>query len=436
MAYLVAGLARTGTSVVRMAQRDGDDVIGYDDDEVTAARVAEEFGLERVGSTAAFADAALTQVDEVIVSPGFPLAHPLRAAAATHGVPIIGDVELAARRTDAPIIAVTGTNGKSTVTRLITDMLVAGGHKAVEAGNVGFPMLDAVEDPAEYYVVEVSSFQLADSVDFHPRVGVWTNLSPDHLDWHPDVDHYIASKARLWANQTDADVAVVNAEDAVVMRASTGIAARRVTFGIGTGDARVADGQLLGPHGEDLGRVDAMARPFPHELANGLAAACAALAVGVDSDVCASVLRDFRGLPHRIELVGHIGGVPCFDDSKATTPASVVTALAAFRSAVLIAGGKNKGLDLSVLAQAADHVRAVVAIGTAAGEVADAFEGVRPVHRATSMDNAVALAVDAAQEGDAVLLSPACTSWDAYRDYAERGDDFARAVREFAGVAR
>jgi UDP-N-acetylmuramoylalanine--D-glutamate ligase len=434
MRYLVAGLARTGTSVIRMAQRDGDDVIGYDDNEAVAARVATDFGLERVGSTAAFADAALAEVDEVIVSPGFPLAHPLRAAASARGVPIIGDVELAARRTDAAIIAVTGTNGKSTVTRLITDMLLAGGHKAVEAGNVGYPMLDAVEDPAEYYVVEVSSFQLADADAFHPLVGVWTNLSPDHLDWHPDVDHYIASKARLWANQTDADVAVVNAEDPVVMQASTGIAARRVTFGINTGAARVVDGHLRGPQHEDLGGVEAMARPFPHELANGLAAACAALAVGVDADVCASVLRDFRGLPHRIQLVGHIGGVPCFDDSKATTPASVVTALAAFPSAVLIAGGKNKGLDLSVLAGAAEHVRAVVAIGTAADEVADAFEGVRPVRRATSMDDAVALAVEEAQPGDAVLLSPACTSWDAYRDYAERGDDFARAVREFAGA--
>lgn len=435
MRYLVAGLARTGTSVIRMAQRDGDDVIGYDDNEATVTHVADEFGLGRAGSTAAFADAALAEVDEVIVSPGFPLAHPLRAAAAARGVRIIGDVELAARRTDAPIVAVTGTNGKSTVTRLVTEMLVAGGHKAVEAGNVGYPMLDAVEEPAEYYVVEVSSFQLADSEDFHPLVGVWTNLSPDHLDWHPDVDHYIASKARLWANQTDADVAVVNAEDAVVTQASVGIAARRVTFGVHTGDACVIDGRLRGPQGEDLGAVEAMARPFPHELANGLSAACAALSIGVEPDVCASVLRDFRGLPHRIQLVGHIGGVPCFDDSKATTPASVVTALAAFRSAVLIAGGKNKGLDLSVLASAADHVRAVVAIGAAAEEVALAFEGVRPVRRAASMDDAVALAVEAAQEGDAVLLSPACTSWDAYRDYAERGDDFARAVRDLAGAA-
>lgn len=432
MQYLVAGLGRTGASVIRMAQSDGAQVIGYDDNASTAELVAAEFELDRVGSDPAFLDAALAEVDVVVVSPGLPLGHPLRAAAAAAGVRVIGDVELAANRTSAPIVAVTGTNGKSTVTRLIAEMLNAGGIKTVEAGNVGYPILDALNDPAEAFVVEVSSFQLTDTIDFHPTVGVWTNVSPDHLDWHPSFDHYVASKARLWKNQTEADVAVVNAEDAIVMEASTGIAARRVSFGIQRGDAHVVDGHLVGSGGEDLGAIGDMARPFPHELANGLAAACAAMAMGVDSAVCRTVLRDFRGLPHRIQLVGHIGGVPCFDDSKATTPASVVTALRAFDSAVLIAGGKNKGLDLSPLADAVAHVRAVVAIGAAADEVVEVFEGKRPVSRAADMDAAVAAAIGYAEKGDAVLLSPACTSWDAYRDYGERGDDFARAVNQLA----
>ena len=435
--YLVAGLARTGQSVIRMAQRDGDDVVGYDDNEATALRVGEELGVARVGSTAAFVDAAMPDVDEVIVSPGFPLAHPVRAAAEAAGKRIIGDVELASRRTQTPFVAVTGTNGKSTVVRLITEMLVTGGHKAVETGNVGFPILDAIEEPAEYYVVEVSSFQLADTRTFHPVVALWTNLTPDHLDWHPSIEHYVGAKAQIFANQTEADVAVLNAEDEIVMAARHFIASRPITFGVEDGDARVVDGRLRGPQGEDLGAVSDMARPFPHELANGLSAACAALALGVDAAVCASVLRAFRGLPHRIELVGHIGGVRCFDDSKATTPASVLTALRAFPSAVLIAGGKNKGLDLSVLAQGADHVRSVVAIGAAADEVVNAFDGVRPVRVAASMDEAVAFAVDAAREhDDAVLLSPACTSWDWYSDYGQRGDDFARAVRELETSTR
>ena len=430
----MAGLGRTGASVVRMARSDGAGVIGYDDNEQTAARVGVELGLDAVGSTDAFIDTALGDVDEVVVSPGFPLAHKLRAAAKAHGVRVLGDVELAATRTNTPIIAVTGTNGKSTVTRLVAEMLNADGKPAIEAGNVGYPILDAINDAAEFYVVEVSSFQLADTHAFHPVVGVWTNLTPDHLDWHPTVEHYVESKARLWANQTENDLAIVNAEDPTVMNASVGIAPRRVTFGLDAGDAHMAGDRLIGPQGEDLGIISELSRPFPHELANGLAAAAAALGVGASADACRTALRDFRGLPHRIELVGHIGGVPCYDDSKATTPASVVTALRAFPSAVLIAGGKNKGLDLSVLADAADHVRAVVTIGTAAPEVAAAFDGVRPVSHAASMDEAVAQAIHAARAGDAVLLSPACTSWDAYRDYAERGDDFARAVKELAAT--
>ena len=242
----MAGLGRTGASVVRMARADGDVVIGYDDNAATAERVAAELELDRVGSDEAFIDAALGDVDEVVVSPGFPLAHPLRAAAARDGVRIIGDVELAASRTSTPIIAVTGTNGKSTVTRLIAEMLTADGHRAAEGANIGVPLLDVVNGPAEFYVVEVSSFQLADTTAFYPIVSVWTNLSPDHLDWHPSLDHYIASKAKIWANQTEADVAVVNAEDGVVRDAADGILARRVSFGMTEGDAHVSDGHLVG----------------------------------------------------------------------------------------------------------------------------------------------------------------------------------------------
>ncbi len=433
MTYLVAGAGRTGQSVLRMARRDGADVVLYDDNEASLARVAAEFGVERFGCTTEFLARVLGDVDEVIVSPGFPLAHPLRALADERELPMLGDVELASRHTQTPLIAVTGTNGKSTVTKLIAEMITAGGHRAVETGNIGYPILDAIEErPAEYYVVELSSFQLADTIAFHPIVGVWTNLSPDHLDWHPSIEHYVGSKLQIFRNQTEADVAVLNAEDPIVMQAADFTAGRVVTFGVAAGDARVRDGNLVGPQGEDLGVIADMARPFPHELANGLAAATAALAVGAPAAACAQVLREFPGLPHRIQLVGHIGGVPYFDDSKATTPASVVTALNAFDSAVLIAGGKNKGLDLSVLGDASDHVRAVVAIGAAQEEVVAAFEGRRPVVRAASMDEAVAHAADLAEPGDAVVLSPACTSWDAYKDYAERGDDFARAVRELA----
>jgi UDP-N-acetylmuramoylalanine--D-glutamate ligase len=202
-----------------------------------------------------------------------------------------------------------------------------------------------------------------------------------------------------------------------------------VTFGA-DGDYRVAGGHLVAGSGEPIVSVSELPRQLPHELANGLAASAVAVAAGADLDACRQVLTGFQGLPHRVALIGDAGGVRYYDDSKATTPASVLAALEGFPSVVLVAGGRNKGLDLGVLARGVDRVRAVVAIGDAAGEVVAAFSGLRPVTVADSMDGAVDAAARAAQPGDVVLLSPGCASFDWYSSYAERGDDFVRAVHE------
>jgi len=428
MRVLMAGLGVTGSAVVRAVVADGDTVSAYDDSDDARERAA-VLGVELVDLDDVAVKAAVAASDLVVVTPGLPPDHRVAAAARATGVSVIGDIELAARRTSTPLVAVTGTNGKSTITQLTTDILNASGVRAVAAGNIGVALIDAIAEPADVYVVEVSSQQLFSTESFRPAVAVWSNLSPDHLDWHPSLEHYITAKARIWANQGSEDVAVVNADDVVVMDAAQDAPGRVVTFGDG-GDARVEGGRLVGPGDADLGATTDLARPFPHDVTNALAAACAGLSAGATPAGVRAALRDFRGLPHRIELVGHIGGVAYYDDSKATTPASVVTALRSFPSVVLIAGGKNKGLDLQPLATAADHVRAVVAIGSAADDVAAVFDGLRPVVHADSMDAAVNAAATLAQPGDVVLLSPACTSWDAYRDYAARGDDFARAVHE------
>jgi UDP-N-acetylmuramoylalanine--D-glutamate ligase len=203
------------------------------------------------------------------------------------------------------------------------------------------------------------------------------------------------------------------------------------TFGLsGAEDWTVRDGQLVGPDGVALGSTGDLPRALPHDIANSLAASAAAMGAGADAEACRAVLRTFQGLPHRVQLVSDAGGVRWYDDSKATTPASVVAALRGFDSVVLIAGGRNKGLDMGALTAGADRIRCVIAIGDAAGEVAKAFDGVRPVETAASMKEAVARAREAAQPGDAVLLSPGCASFDWYSNYAERGDDFARLVRE------
>ncbi|MGH9166131.1 MAG: UDP-N-acetylmuramoyl-L-alanine--D-glutamate ligase [Acidimicrobiales bacterium] len=424
---LVVGLGVTGRAVTRHLVATGWRVLVVEDaptattpDEVTA-----------LGATLVPASAA-AGVDLVVPNPGVRPGHPAVAAALGAGVPVRGEIERAWELAGGrPVVAVTGTNGKTTVCTLVAAMLVASGRPAVAAGNIGLPLIEAVATDVAVVVAEVSSFQLFWTRRFRPSVAVWLNLAEDHLDWHPDMAHYADAKARVWANQGSGDVAVINAEDDGVTRAAATAPAqvRVVGFGLGSGDYHLADGMLRGPDG-DICAVADVARSQPHDLANALAAVAAARAAGADIAACAGVLAGFTGLPHRVELVARCEGVSWYDDSKATTPASVVAALAGFDSAVLIAGGRNKGLDLRTLRSTAVHLRAVVAIGEAAPAVIAAFAGAVPVETARSMSAAVALARRAARPGDAVLLSPGCASFDWYRSYAERGDDFASCVRE------
>ena len=375
-------------------------------------------------------EALVADADMVVPSPGVPASHPVFALAAARGVTVRAEVELAWRATDRPMVAVTGTNGKTTVTTLVTRMLEKSGVSAVAGGNIGLALCEAVEQDAGVVVAEVSSFQLQFVESFRPAVAVWLNAAQDHLDWHPDFASYVAAKARIWERQGPSDVAVVNADDPVVMAAAASAPSRVVTFGAGvTADFGVADGMLRGPSG-DLLPVAALPRALPHDVSNALAASAAALAAGATVDGVAAVLAGFGGLPHRLTLVAEAGGVRWYDDSKATNPHAALAAVCGFESVVLVAGGRNKGLDLRPLAAAADRVRAVVAIGEAAPEVAAAFAGLRPVRVAESMDAAVRLAAAEASAGDAVLLSPGCASFDWYPSYAARGDDFARAVRD------
>jgi UDP-N-acetylmuramoylalanine--D-glutamate ligase len=414
---LVVGFGVTGRAVCRLL----DDAVVLEDRIDDEKRVAAaELGVELVD------EVRLDGVSTVVPSPGVPVSHPVFAAAEAAGVPVVSEIELAWERAAMPLVAVTGTNGKTTVTTMVAEML-----GAPAAGNIGLPLVEAVTQDAPVVVVEVSSFQLQHTRRFRPRVAVWINIAEDHLDWHPTMDHYAAAKARVWANQRDDDVAIGNADDDVVRTALSQAPARQLTFGT-DGDWRVADGVLVGPPGE-VARVDDLPRSLPHDVANALAACAAATEAGASVGRCREVLSSFRGLPHRVQPVGDAGGVRFYDDSKATTPASVLAALQGFPSVVLIAGGRNKGLDLGVLRREAPRVRAVVAIGEAADEVVQAFEGVAPTQVARSMDEAVTFAREAARPGDAVLLSPGCASYDWYRDYAERGDDFRRAVTEQVG---
>jgi UDP-N-acetylmuramoylalanine--D-glutamate ligase len=435
---LVYGLGVSGDAAARHLLAEGTDVVAADDDRGDRPRRrAGRLGVELVVAPDRNALVALaSEVDEIVVTPGVPAGHPVFGLGP--GVRLVGEVELAWRRARSTMVAVTGTNGKTTVTTLAASMLVASGVRAVAAGNIGAPLLDAVAGDAEVVVAEVSSFQLALTDTFRPAVAAWLNFSEDHLDWHATLDDYRVAKARVWANSGPGDVVVANAEDRVVLDASAGPAGRGatvVTFGLGRGDYTVRDGHLVGPGGCVLAAVGELPRSLPHDLVDGLCAAAAALAAGARPGGCRRALAAFRGLPHRVELVGEARGVRFYDDSKATTPGAVLAALGGFDSAVLIAGGRNKGLDLSVLRTAAPHLRGVVAIGEAAPEVAAAFAGACTVVQAPSMADAVARAAAIAEPGDAVVLSPACASFDWYTSYGARGDDFVRCVRALETTA-
>jgi UDP-N-acetylmuramoylalanine--D-glutamate ligase len=439
MRAVVIGLAETGTAVTRRLRAEGWEVTILEDapgaSSAYAAHIAEvsELGARVVESPSLEAiGVAIGAADCVVPSPLVRVDHPALNAARGAGVPIRSEIDLAGERAQVPIVAVTGTNGKTTVTTLAAEMLTASGRRAVAAGNVGRPLIDAVGDSVDVLVAEVSSFQLACSETFHPHVAVVLAITPDHLDWHGSYERYVSDKARIGAQQTADDLLVFDADDADASMIAERTSARTVGFSRradAVGRAREVGGRLIAPDGTEIAAVAGMRRALVHDRTNALAAALAALAVGATTVGIRAALASYATLPHRVAWVGEAGGVDWYDDSKATNPDATLRALESFDSVVLLAGGRNKGLDLGVLARAGSRVRGVVAFGEAGAEVGVAFRGVSPVVTAASMHDAVLAAAQLAEPGDAVLLSPACASFDAYANYGERGDDFAAEVR-------
>lgn len=444
---LVVGFAVTGQAVARALVGEGRPVVALDDGEVSVkmSRVAAELGVELVNRPSKAKLAELAERSELVVlSPGVPPSHAIFTVA--DPAKIVAEVELAFGLADRPVLAITGTNGKTTVTSLVTAMLAEAGRKPEAVGNIGRPFIEAVgSGTAEVYVAELSSFQLAWTKTFRPAVACWLNLAEDHLDWHADMAEYGAAKARIWANQQPEDVAVVNADDPVVMSFAASAPSRLVSFGESRADFSVEDGMLVSPSGPICALAE-LPRQLPHDIANAAAASAVAISAGADPSACAAALRAGVPMPHRIELVAEAGGVAWYDDSKATTPSAVLAALCGFEEAVLIAGGRNKGLHFSAILEGLEQesrekggpgkrrLRGVVAIGESAGQVVEAFAGNGlEVVRAGSMAEAVAAAASLAEPGTSVLLSPGAASFDWYRNYGERGEDFARLVRKRLG---
>ena len=445
---VVVGAARSGTAAAAFARHRGARVtlsdrcpsesLGPVPAQMAAQGVALELGGHRMET--------FIGADLIVVSPGVPHTIAPLAAARARGIPVIGELELAARFVRAPVAAVTGTNGKTTVVRLLGDMLAAAGQRVFVGGNIGQPLIGHVDTgaAADAVVVEVSSFQLDTCEAFHPQVAVLLNVTADHLDRYPDFDAYARSKARIFRHQSAADIAVLNGRDPVVRRLAAGIPAACVWF-----DARPADAPGADADGPDLvlggfdgarahlnGRRLSLARlrlAGPHNRANAAAASLAALVMGADAAAIAACLAAFEPLPHRLMPVAEIDGVRYVDDSKATNVDAVVQALAAFDApVVLIAGGRDKGGGYRALRSAVRaRVKRLVVLGEAAEAIAAELGPLCPqgAVRAADMGQAVALARSGARPGDVVLLSPACSSFDMFTDYTHRGRAFAAAVR-------
>jgi UDP-N-acetylmuramoylalanine--D-glutamate ligase len=428
---MVAGLGVSGRAAARVLAEEGASVL------VSEAAQGEDPGdeLERLGvemRVGGHHPDHLEGATLVILSPGVPPAAPVIGWARDRGVPIWSELELGARLCRIPYVAVTGTNGKTTTVEMVAAMMRADGLAATACGNVGFPFSLAAREPFEALAVEASSFQLASSESLRPRVSVLLNLAPDHLDWHQSYPAYVRAKARIFLRQGEDDVHVGNRDDAEAARVSRQAPCRQRWFGWGRpidGDVGLIDGRVVDGAGQDLGRPLGQGRAFAMDAA---AAVAASLSFGLSPEAVRSVVESFDRLAHRGVAVGTAAGITFIDNSKATNPHAALAALDGLTGAVLIAGGLAKGVDLSPLAAAAPSLSGVVAIGEAAPAVADVFEGLVPVSRAGSMEEAVAAAFHLAPPGGTVVLAPACASQDMFRDYRERGHRFASAAAALA----
>jgi len=442
---LVLGLGMSGRSAAAFCAARGARVVVADErpesdhDDLGALRATR--GIREVLTGAPFPDPA--DFDITVPSPGIPEARYRGRARAAWG-----DIELAGEFLAVPIVAVTGTNGKSTTVRLVEAMLIGAGLRAKAAGNVGTPVLSLVGEAIDVAVVEVSSFQLEATEHFRPHIAVVLNITPDHLDRHGDLEGYAAAKRRLLANQGPDDVAVLAFDDPIVRRFEEHARAEVVPFGLRAAQldrryrraAWMDAGAAVLRDGDRTTRVDVASIPLTgrHNLENVLAALVSAWVCGADPQAAARGAARFRGLPHRAEIVGNAHGMTWIDDSKATNPGAAMRALDGLPTRVIwIAGGRDKGLPYDALAEvAADHASVALLIGEAADKIEAALAGRIPCERLASLDEAVRVAADRGRPGDVVLLAPACASFDQFTSAEERGDRFRQAIDRLDAPAR
>ena len=438
---VVVGLGASGVAAARLCLRRGARVVVTDSKPREALSEA-ALELEALGATIAaggHGEAGIGAADVIVVSPGVPPLAEVFAAQA-RGAQIWGEIELAARTTahPAPVVAIGGTNGKSTTTSLVGRMLEASGKRVFVGGNLGTPWAEHADERFDVVVLEVSSFQMERVDLFHPHVCALLNVTDDHLDRYDSFDEYIRAKGNAFARQVETDWAVVPLGDSTCSTQAKRGKGQAVTFGPGATVDVAADAVIDHRSGARF-PYEHIALSGAHNLLNVAAAIACVRPLGVEDVAIRDTLSTFRGLPHRTALVAEVRGVRYYDDSKGTNVGAAVTALDGLSEpkVVLIAGGRDKGGSYSPLAAVLEHKgRGAVLIGEASDAIARAIGDRVPILRATSMEQAVRFAASLARAGDAVLLSPACSSFDMFRDYKHRGDEFQRAVRRLEEEGR
>ncbi|OHW63032.1 UDP-N-acetylmuramoylalanine--D-glutamate ligase [Andreesenia angusta] len=439
---LVAGLAISGVASVKALSKLGASVV------VTDMKSSEELKEEieqldgiQVEYVLGSNDVDLKGIELVLKSPGIPYDIELFQKARSLGIEVITDIELAERVRKAEFICVTGTNGKTTTTSLIGDIFRKSGKKTYVVGNIGVGILselEALRDPESVFVIEASSFQLEDTVEFKPEISLLTNITPDHLNWHGSLENYISSKKKIYRNQGSGDYTVLNYEDEVLRDASSEISSNAVYFsakrklekGCFIEDGRVvfSDGSLK----RDIMKVSDIKIPGDHNLENVLSAVAVALSYGIPPEVVESAVSEFEGVEHRLEFVAEVEGARYYNDSKGTNPDASIKAVEAIPSPIiLIAGGMDKGGEFDDFVESfGGKVKSLVLLGETAEKIkAEAVKsGIEDIHLVSGIEEAVDKAHRISTEGDNVLLSPACASWDMYPSYEIRGRLFKEAV--------
>lgn len=444
---LVVGLGKSGLAAALFLRRKGAQVT------VSDVRSAESLAheipalLEEGIMVEAGGHGLLTfrRQDLIVVSPGVPLDTPELAQVRKFGLPVIGELELAARFLNGKVLAITGSNGKTTTTALLGAILKEAGIPVLVGGNIGVPVVSLIDESEAqtWSVLEVSSFQLESTEEFHPNIAVILNITPDHLDRHGSFENYARAKERIFAAQSQSDAVVLNADNARTAQAASRTSARVYWFSIehsvGQG-AWVEEGYVVyrGERAASVERVMSLSRiPLKgeHNVENVVAAVCAARQAGASAAAIGRAIEKFHAVEHRLEFVATVNGVEFYNDSKATNVDATAKAVAAFHTGIhLILGGKDKGSDYTALTPLLrERVRSVYTIGTAAAKIESQLRGVVSLHSCETLEKAVAAATSAARPGDVVLLAPACSSFDQFESYEHRGRVFKELVNQQQG---